>query len=146
LKPILVVALATMLAGCGGGETKLDRQAYAAKLSAMCEDFAAREKKIGEPHTLDDVAERGPQIVQAFDEAIRDQVRGLKASEEIAAQARRFREIADEQHDVLTALAVAAKQNDPEKVLELNARNQALNREAGSIARALGAAECAPPG
>jgi hypothetical protein len=146
LRSVLVVALATAIAGCGGEETKLDRQAYAAKLSAMCEDFAAREKKIGEPHTLDALATRGPQIVEAFDAAIRNKVRVLQASEEIATQARRFSEIADKQHDVLTALAAAAKQNDPEKVLELDARNQALNGEAGSIARALGARACAPPG
>jgi hypothetical protein len=138
------LVLAVVLAGCGGAAARLDRQAYAAKLSAMCQDFSAREKKIGEPHTLDEVAAKGPQIVEAFDEAIRDKVRGLRASEEIATQARRFRELAEEQHDVLTALAVAAKQNDPEKALQLDARNQALNSEAGSIARAIGARECAP--
>jgi hypothetical protein len=146
LRAIFAVALAGVLAGCGGGGGKLDKHAYASKLSAMCQDFNAREKKIGEPQSLDDVAARGSQILAAFDEAIRHKVRGLRASDAIAAQARRFRELADEQHDVLAALVTAAKQNDPEKALQLDARNRAVNREAGSIARALGARGCAPPG
>ncbi len=142
---VIGLALAVVLAGCGGASVSLDRQAYAAKLSAMCRDFSAREKRIGEPHTLDDVALRGPLIVEAFDEAIRDKVRRLRASEPIATQARRFRDLADEQHDVLAALAVAAKRGDGSRAERLAVRNQALNSEAGSIARALGARACAAP-
>jgi hypothetical protein len=143
---VIGVVLAVALTACGGAAARLDRQAYAAKLSAMCRDFSAREKRIGEPRTLDDVAVRGPQIVEAFDKAIRDKVRGLRASEAIATEARRFRELADEQHDVLAALAVAAKRGDGIEAQRLVVRNQALNSEAGSIAHALGARGCAAPG
>jgi hypothetical protein len=134
-----------VVAGCGGDGGKLDRRAYAAKLSALCADFSAREKKIGEPHTFAEVAERGPQIIKAFDDAIRDKVKELQAADEIAAQARRFRELADEQHDALTALVRAAKANDQVGGLDIEARNAAVNREAGELARALGARACIGP-
>jgi hypothetical protein len=141
------VLLAVALAGCGGGggAGTLDRQAYAAKLSAMCADFSAREKTIGAPQTLHDLATKGQRIVDAFDQAIRDKVRVLKASDSIAAQAQRFRDLADRQHDVLAALVAAGKRNDAAKAIPLVAKNQALNEEARSVARSLGATACAAP-
>jgi hypothetical protein len=136
---ILVVILA---AGCAGGEG-LGKEQYVSKLNAMCEDFSEKEKEIGEPRTLADLVEKGPRILDAFETAIVDRVRALEAPGEIADQADRLVDLADQQREVIGELIAAATNNDLAKVRELDSTNQALNREASSIARDLGAEACA---
>jgi ABC-type uncharacterized transport system auxiliary subunit len=55
-RAILALALVALLAGCG-------KQSYSSKLSAMCEDFAKREAKIGTPRSPAELAVRGDRIV-----------------------------------------------------------------------------------
>jgi predicted house-cleaning NTP pyrophosphatase (Maf/HAM1 superfamily) len=136
---ILVAVLAT---GCAHGK-RLSKEQYVARLNAMCADFSAKEKEIGEPQSLSDLRTKEPRILEAFDEAILDKVRTLRAPEEIAAQADRLVDLAGRQHDVLSGLIRAAKTNDLTRVQELVSENQALNAEGGSIARSLGAKTCA---
>jgi hypothetical protein len=136
---ILVVGLA---AGCAGGEA-LSKEQYVSKLNAMCEDFSEREKEIGDPQTIADLVEKGPRILEAFEKAIVDKVRDLKAPDEIAEQADRLVDVANQQRDVLGELIDAARDNDVAKVRELASKNEALNEEGSSIARGLGAEACA---
>jgi hypothetical protein len=136
---ILVVGLA---AGCAGGARAPTKQEYVSKLNAMCEDFSAREQEIGEPHTLSDLVDKGPQILDAFEKAIADKVGTLKAPDEIADQAKRLVDLADQQRDVLGELVDAAKDNDFAEVRQLVSKNDALNKESNSIARELGADAC----
>jgi hypothetical protein len=109
----------------------------------MCWDFSEREKKIGEPHTAQDLVEKGPRVLDAFEKAIVDKVHKLKPPGEIADQAKRMAELADEQRIVLRGLVDAAKSGDFAKVNELSSKNTMLNKESGSIARELGATACA---
>jgi ABC-type transporter Mla subunit MlaD len=134
--------LAVLSAGCGGGDA-LSKKQYVSQLNAMCQDFSAREKKIGEPQTVRDLAENGPRVLDAFEQAIADKVRNLKAPDEIADQADRLVELADAQRDVLADLVDAAQAKDVAKVNELVSKNEALNEEANSLTRKLGAKACA---
>ena len=136
---LLWIALA--VSGCGGDET-LTKAEYVAKLNAMCEDFAARERKIGEPRTFADLVEKGDRVAEAFEEAIADKVGTLKPPPEIRAEADRLVELAGQQRDVLRGLAAAAKANDFERLQRLVPRNQELNSESESIMRELGAESC----
>ena len=136
---VLVVLPAT---GCGGGET-LTKEQYVSKLNAMCEDFREREKKIGEPRTLADLVEKGPRVLDAFEKAIVDKVHRLKAPDEIADQADRLVDLADQQSAVLGELIEAARDNDVAKVSALASKNEAVNQDASSVARKLGAEACA---
>lgn len=136
---ILAVVLA---AGCAGAEP-LSKEEYVSKLNAACEDFGEREKEIGEPRTLADLVEKGPRILDAFEKTILAKARSLKAPDEIADQADRLVELAERQRDVLGGLIDAARENDVAKVRQLVSRNEALNKEATSIARDLGAEACA---
>jgi hypothetical protein len=139
---VLGILVAVLPAGCAGGGA-LSKKQYVSKLNAMCRDFSRQEREIGEPQTLDDLVEEGPRILDAFERAIADKVGNLKAPDEIAEQADRLAEIADQQRDVLAGLVDAAKDNDVARVGELVSKNQALNKESGSIARKLGAEACA---
>ena len=137
----ILVALSVPTA-CGGSKT-LSKSQYVSRLNAMCEDFSRREQKIGDPETIEDLVEKGPRVLDAFEQAIVDKVHGLKAPDEISDQASRMARLADEQHDVLRRLVEAAKGNDLAVVGHLAAKNAALNKESGAVASQLGATSCA---
>ena len=137
----IVVAL-SVPAGCGESDA-LSKEQYVSRLNAMCEDFSRREKTIGDPQTVEDLVDKGPKVLDAFEEAIVDEVHGLKAPDEISGQADRMARLADEQHDVLSRLVEAAKRNDLALVGDLAAKNAALNKESSAVASELGATSCA---
>jgi hypothetical protein len=136
---IFIVAIA---AGCGAGTSTLSTSEYVSKLNAMCRDFAAREKKIGEPTSYNDLLDKEPRILDAFEKAIADKVGDLHAPPELASQADRLAEIANQQRDVLGGLVQAVKKGDLARVQALVARNAALNMKSSAIARRLGAEAC----
>jgi len=140
---LLSIVVVGAAAGCGGGRDALTKEQYVSKLNAMCEDFSAREKKIGEPQTLSDLVEKGPRIVDAFESAIVDKVHDLTPPNEIADDADRLVSLADRQRDVLSDLVVAAKDGDRASVQELVVKNATLNEQSNSIAGRLGAQACA---
>ena len=76
----------------------------------MCEDFRAREQEIGEPHTLVDLVDKGPRILAAFKRAVAEKVGTLRAPDEIADQANRLVDIANQQQDAMTKLVDAASE------------------------------------
>jgi hypothetical protein len=139
---VLGIVVGAMAAGCAGDEV-LSKEQYVSKLNAMCEDFSEKEKEIGDPRTLADLVENGPRILEAFEKEIVDKVRGLQAPGEIADEAERLVDLADQQRDVIAGLIDAARHGDFAKVRELDSKNKALNKKAGSIARDLGAEACA---
>ena len=144
-KPLLVGVALSVLAGLAGGcagDKELSKDEYVSRLNAMCEDFSAREQEIGEPHTLADLVEKGPRILDAFDMAIMEKVGALEAPDEIAAQADRLVDVAEEQGAVLRELVAAARDNNVAEVQSLAERNDALNNESNAIARELGADVC----
>jgi hypothetical protein len=132
----LALAVALVLAGCGGS------QSYGSKLSKMCEDFAKREQKIGTPQSPTDLAARGDRIVAAYEAAILDPLLRTQPPAEDAAAAARLRQIARKQRDTLRALADAGKKGDVQALRRLAVRNAQLNGQAGDIARQLGAKSC----
>jgi len=142
LGSLLGILVAALTAGCGDGEA-VSKEQYVSELNAMCEDFSAKEKDIGDPHTLTDLVEKGPRILDAFEKTIVDKVGKLKAPGEIADRADRLVDLTDQQRNVIAGLVDAAKANDVAKVRELDSKNKALNKETTSITRELGAKVCA---
>jgi hypothetical protein len=139
---VVGVLVAALTSGCADGEA-VSKEQYVSKLNAMCEDFSAKEKEIGDPQTLADLVEKGPRILDAFEKAIVERVGKLEAPDEIAEQADRLVDLADRQRRVIGELIAAARDNDVAKVREAASKNEALNTEATSIARELGAEACA---
>nr|MDP9491113.1 hypothetical protein [Actinomycetota bacterium] len=76
------------------------------------------------------------------EKAIVDEVHKLKAPDEIAEQADRLVDLADQQRNVLGELVDAALDNDFAKVRELDSENKRVNMEANSIMSELGAEAC----
>jgi hypothetical protein len=138
---VLAVLGATCGAGCGG-DGALSRAEYVSRLNGACEDFRAKESQIGEPQTLDDLVTRGPRVLDAFEETILEEVRDLEAPDEIAHHAERLVDLAEEQRDALAALVAAATNGGVTEVRRLASKSQAVNQEANSITRELGAESC----
>ena len=138
---VVVLALAVLLAGCGSKKTAKDR--YVASLNAMCENFAAREQKIGSPSNPADVAARGDRIVIAFEETIMRPIQALPAPPELRLPAQRLRTLAVQQRDVLRQLTAAAKTENVQRLQLLAERNRTLNAQLGQIAGDLKADSCA---
>jgi hypothetical protein len=137
----VVLALVVLLAaGCG---SKSAKQRYADKLSAMCANFAARERKITAPTGPADVAARGDRIVRAFEETIMRPILSLAPPPGLRPTARRLRTLAVQQRDALRGLAAAARAGDIQRLQLLAQRNRRLNADAGRIARELKADSCA---
>ena len=135
---ILVLVLS---GGCGG--EALSKDEYVARLNAACEDFSAREKRIGEPQNVSDLVKKGPRVLKAFEDAIVDEVDGLEAPDELADEAKRLVDLAHRQHAVLRDLVDAATNGNLVLVRTLASRNAGLNESASSIMRELGAQSCA---
>jgi hypothetical protein len=142
LGSLLGILIAALTAGCGDDEA-VSKEQYVSKLNAMCADFSAKEKDIGDPQTLTDLVEKGPRILDAFEKTIVDKVGKLKAPDGIADRADRLVDLTDQQRNVIAGLVDAAKANDLAKVRELDSKNKALNKETTSITRELGAKVCA---
>ncbi len=134
-RAILALALVALLAGCG-------KQSYSSKLSAMCEDFAKREARIGTPRSPAELAVRGDRIVAAYDAAILQPLLRTEPPPEDAAAVGRLRQIARQQRDTLRRLADAGKKGDVQALRRLAVQNAQLNGQAGDIARQLGAKSC----
>ena len=144
VRTVLLALLVAAAASCGG-EQPLSKKEYAARLSAACDAFAAREEKIGDPRTLSDLVGKGPLILSAFEETILAEVQRLEAPSALADDATRLAELATRQRDVLAALVDAARAGDFAQVGTLSSKNAAINQEAAAIGRDVGAAGCASP-
>src|SRR3954463_12831800 len=99
-----VLALALTAAGCGGGGGKaLSKEEYSSKLNQICTDLDAKNKAIGDPNSLAEVASKGPKLLSAFDDAI-TKVKKLKAPDEIKDAASRFVSIGEQERDLISEL------------------------------------------
>jgi hypothetical protein len=131
------IAVTGSAAACGEDDT-LSKAEYVSELSTMLRG----EQAIGEPETIADLVKNGPRIVEAFEQAVAGKVGDLHAPPEIAAEADRLVEIANQQRDVLDELVEAAEKDDLADVQRLAGRNAALNAESSAIARHIGAKSC----
>lgn len=140
----VVVSLALVAAGCGGnggGGEQLTAEEYAAALDKICADFNAAQEEIGEPESVEDLAELGGKIGDAADDLIAA-VEDLSPPDELKDTAEKFVEGGKEQRALLGDLVDAAKDGDEAKINELAGRGEELDSESDALARELGAEEC----
>ncbi len=141
---VLVLALAA--AGCGGGggggSKTLSKEEYGSQLNQICKDYNAQVKVIGEPTSIAELGAKGQKLLDQFKAAIA-KAEKLEPPSELKAKADKFIADAKQLTDVLTRLIAAAKKSDTAKVAEIGASADALAKEGDSLARQLGAPDCA---
>ena len=139
---LLVALAAVVAAGCGGGGSKtLSKADYGTQLNQICTDYNAKQKEIGTPTSIAEVATKGPKLLDEFDKAIAKADK-LKAPDEIKATRDEFFTKSKAQRDLISKLIDAAKANDLAKVNELGGQNDTLNTDVQALAKNLGAPAC----
>jgi len=141
---VLVLALAVVAAGCGGGGgSALSKDEYSARLNTICKELNAKNKEIGEPNSLDELVQKGPQLSDAFQNAI-DEVGDLKPPDELKTAHARFLSLGKQIHSKIDDLLDAAKKKDEAKLNAIGSTIDPLDRESNQIAKTqLNAPACA---
>ncbi len=140
----LPVALAAVLAaGCGGGGSKtLSKEEYGTQLNQICADYNAKVKEIGEPNTVSELADKGPQLVDEFDKAI-GKAEKLKAPDELKSTSDQFISKSKDLESTLKDIVDAAKANDAAKIQQLGTTASTLSNETDALGKQLAAPACA---
>jgi hypothetical protein len=126
---------------CGGGKT-LSKEDYGSQLNAICADYNAKVKEIGEPTNISEVADKGPQLLDELDAAIA-KAEKLKAPSEIKADADKFISVVRELRGLISDLIDAVRENDTATISSFQARAEALFAERDALGQKLGAPACA---
>ena len=139
----VVVALALAAVGCGGGGSKtLSKADYASQLNQICSDYNATVKKIGEPNSIAELADKGPKLLEEFDKAVAKADK-LKPPSEIKTDAGKFLSESKQLRDAINQLIAAAKKNDTAKITEFGGKADALSKDTDALGKKLGAPACA---
>jgi hypothetical protein len=139
----LLVALAVSCGG--GGQKKLSSADYRAQLNRICADLNTTQKRIGTPTAPAELAAKGPQLLDAFDDALA-KVKKLKPPDELQAQASKFVSLAEQERDLISKAVDAAKANDIVTLQQVGAQVIPLEKEGDRVAKQLGANACAATG
>lgn len=137
---LLAFGAAACGGGGGGGGEQLTAEEYAAELEAICTEFNATQEEF-QPESLEDFAEAGPAVHDAFEEAIAA-VEALEPPDELADTADEFVAAGRQQLDLLSQLIDAAAAGDEEKVSELAEEGSEADTESDALAEELGAPAC----
>ena len=140
-----VTVLAIAAAGCGGGGggSALSKDEYSARLNTICEELNEKNKEIGEPGSVEQVVRKGPELNDAFQEAI-DEVEDLNPPDELKEAHVRFLALSKQIHSKIDDLIDAAKEGNPAELNEIGTSIDPLDKESNDIAtKQLGAPACA---
>lgn len=141
LAAVLAALVGVLAAACGGGKT-LSKEEYGSQLNAICADYNAKVKEIGEPTTISEVADKGPQLLDEFDAAIA-KAEKLKAPSEIKADADKFISVVKELRGLISDLIDAVEKNDTATISSFGAKADALFKDRDALGKKLGAPACA---
>jgi hypothetical protein len=132
LATVLLVPLAA--AGCGGDGKQLTAAQYSAALNTICADLHAKDKQIGQPTSVADLAARGPRLLSALDRAIR-KANALQPPNALQGAADRYVALAVQQRDEIATLIEAAKKHKSASVVDgIAAQVNTLDRQSNALA------------
>ena len=138
-----VLALALAAAGCGGGGSKtLSKEEYGKQLNTICADYNAKVKKIGQPNSIAELADKGPKLLEEFDKTVAKADK-LKPPSEIKTDVDKFLSESKQLRDAIDQLINAAKKNDAAKITEFGGKADALSKDTDAFGKKLGAPACA---
>lgn len=143
-KRTVAVAAALVLAGCGGGDEGLGKQALADAANTICADFTEQGKNLGQPD-LTDPENAADYFGKAEDLAREQQSRleALEPAEGVKADYDKLMAATDKATKLLADLAAAAEAKDQAKGDDLLQQLTPLATEVSDAADAIGAGDCA---
>src|SRR5919206_937056 len=143
MRPVLLVlAIAALAAGCGGGEKRLSREEYSKRADAICSKYNAKIKALGQPGSirgLPGYVDRALPIARKGTE----ELRVLKPPKDEEKTANEWLDQNDSAVGALERLRDAAKHADRSGIQAALTEAAAANRAANRFARQLGLRICA---
>lgn len=146
--PLLVLAAALALAGCGGGGTSggtLTKAEFVAQANAICKDYEARIDALGEPGSIDDLVDLAAKAKPIAESGVA-QLRALKPPEELQTRYDEYLATGDVNVALLAQLGIAAKAGDFAAIEKIGTEGEDNSDRAHGIAAELGLTECAKSG
>ena len=139
---LLVLAVAVLAAGCGGGEKRLSREDYSKQADAICTKYNAKIKALGQPgsiRALPGYVDRALPIARKGT----DELRRLKPPKDEEKTAKEWLDQNDSVVAAMERLRDAAKHADRTGVQSALTDASSANRASNRFARQLGLRVCA---
>jgi hypothetical protein len=138
-----VIALVlAVLPGCGGGDGKqLTKQQFAREADAICAKGNERQKALGTPANVDELARVADKTLEILDDAI-SEVAKLKPPVAEQAQVDQWLAQVRVLRGDLKEIRDRAKRNDVKGLRTIGAVSQAHNAKANALATELGMSVC----
>ena len=147
--PLLVLAAALALAGCGGGGDTaggtLTKAEFVAQANAICKDYDARIDALGDPESIDDLVVLAEKAKPIAEDGVA-KLRALKAPEDLQASYDEYLATGDVNIKLLAQLGEAAKSGDVAAIGKIGPDAEDNADKAHGIAAELGLTECAKSG
>ena len=141
MRAAAVVVALLALAACGGSGTRLSRDAYVAKVDAVCRDVNAKQKALTVPTTTGQIPAYVEKALPIFDDALA-RIRRLRPPSELDAEVRTWLSSLGDSRKLISDLGKAAEHNDAAKVGSLGPKATALGDRGRSLARTIGLTDC----
>lgn len=139
---LLLVPLAALVAACGGGDDRLSREELQTEVNAICAEINRELEALGEPSSIDEVAEFARRATRLAREGVAD-LRALEPPEEDERQYDRFLAEGDRVVALSRRLEKAAEEADAEALEQILREARESERRSDRVARDLGFDECA---
>jgi hypothetical protein len=141
-RALLLLPLAALAAACGGGDDRLSREELQSRVNAICTKVDRQLQELGEPASIDEVAEFARKATRLAREGVAD-LRALEPPEDDEQQYDRFLAEGDRVVALSTRLEKAAEDADAEALEQILEEARASEERSDRIARDLGFVECA---
>jgi len=153
MRPTLILAGAAaaalmLAAGCGGSsgggdrsQDRLSKKEYASRLNAICSDYNDFVDSVAAPNSMAEVGPWVDKLLPKFKDTV-SEARKLNPPADVQQAANEFVSTGDQEADLLEDVRAAAKDDDTQKVQELQQRGAELDNRSDELARRLGANDC----
>ena len=139
---LLSVIAATLVAGCGGGSSKLSHDEFVKKANAICGDYNSKTAKLGTPNSFDTVVTYAQQLQSIAKDAV-GKFKKLNPPDDERANWQAFAKTGDELIAAAGQLEQAGKDQDTAKLQQLLSEAQARSAESHRIGAKMGTPACA---
>jgi hypothetical protein len=137
----LLLALALLAAGCGGGGSRLSKQELVAKADAICTDYNAKFNALGQPNSMDELKSFADKALPIAKEG-REKLGELKPPKVIEDTYNEWLAEGDKAVDAIERLRDAAEKNDTAAVRKIGEEANRENQHSDRLARQLGFKAC----
>ena len=139
---VLIVVVAGLVAGCGGGSGRLSKAEYAKRADAICTKYNAKIRALGRPTAISGLpayVDKALPLARKGD----DELRGLKPPKDEEQTAKEWLDQNDSVVGSMERLRDAAKKGDRAGIQTALNEASSSNQTANRLARSLGLSVCA---